>query len=263
MTTHGCIDKVWHSIPTGLRRWVNTQKTKWSFELNFGHRYTTIGIDISDEEHLLSGHFAVPGLWASAGFVANWSWARSFQTWFNKKFGYGGRSFQISYFEHTTTYEFFKMDGNDGRRVPWWQRQSVRMPWHSQWVSTELLTLDLGGVVWRDDRKNRKNWSDNYDAKKSAEKQNSLVTDYTYVRKNGEVQKRLATVHVTRMAWGFLWLPLPLKKRTSINVDFDGEVGEGTGSWKGGTLGCGYTMRAEETAMETLRRMERERKFDR
>lgn len=89
--------------------------------------------------------------------------------------------------------------------------------------------------------------------------------DYTYVLRSGEVQKRKAEVYVDRMEWRMLWFPwLPIGKiRESINISFDGEVGEGTGSWKGGTTGCGYTLKKGETAVQCLRRMESERKFNR
>jgi hypothetical protein len=39
------------------------------------------------------------------------------------------------------------------------------------------------------------------------------------------------------------------------------EVGEEAGSWKGGVLGCGYTLLPNETPLQCLRRMEKERKF--
>ena len=92
------------------------------------------------------------------------------------------------------------------------------------------------------------------------------VHDYTYVLKSGEVQKRKATIYADRMEWrwnALQWLPWPRLVRDSINVSFDGEVGEETGSRKGGTIGCGYTMKPGEKAIDTLRRMERERKFKR
>jgi len=50
-------------------------------------------------------------------------------------------------------------------------------------------------------------------------------------------------------------------KKQSIDVSFSGEVGERSGSWKGGTIACGYTMLPDESAENTLRRMERDRKF--
>jgi len=49
--------------------------------------------------------------------------------------------------------------------------------------------------------------------------------------------------------------------RRTIAVEFNEEVGERTGSWKGGVLGCGYDMKPGETRLECLRRMERERRF--
>jgi hypothetical protein len=92
------------------------------------------------------------------------------------------------------------------------------------------------------------------------------TADYTYTRKSGDVQKVTATFYVSRMEhrWRWLkWLPWPRKVSDDIWVEFSAEVGEGTGSWKGGTVGCGYELRPNETALECLRRMERERKFDR
>ena len=88
--------------------------------------------------------------------------------------------------------------------------------------------------------------------------------DYTYVLKSGEIQKRKAEIYVNRMEWrmrGFKWLPWPNKTQVSIDVRFDDEVGEETRSWKGGCVGCGHTMMAGDTPLQTLRRMENERKF--
>ncbi len=87
---------------------------------------------------------------------------------------------------------------------------------------------------------------------------------YTYVLRSGEVQNRTATVskrrHVltyrafTRLGW-------PRWIKESIDVEFSDEVGERSGSWKGGTIGCGYDLRPGETMEQCLRRMERERTF--
>jgi len=92
-----------------------------------------------------------------------------------------------------------------------------------------------------------------------------LTFPYTYTLRNGQIQKRMATVYVDRMAWRpkwFTWTRLFEKSRQSISVEFDDEVGERTGSWKGGCIGCGYTMLPGESAEQTLRRMERERLFN-
>lgn len=83
---------------------------------------------------------------------------------------------------------------------------------------------------------------------------------YRYVLRSGVLQERIATINEESRLWTRYWLPHRLYKRT-INVEFDAEVGERTGSWKGGTIGCGYDMKPGETALDGLRRMERERSF--
>jgi hypothetical protein len=97
-----------------------------------------------------------------------------------------------------------------------------------------------------------------------------LSAPYHYMLDNGEVQHVTATINVERMEWRrkfTRWLPAfmgPLfaKSRVCIDVRFDDEVGERRGSWKGGTIGCGYEMKPGEEPLETLRRMQRERRFN-
>jgi len=88
---------------------------------------------------------------------------------------------------------------------------------------------------------------------------------YRYVLKSGEVQERIATVFVSQMEWRprcLKWTRLFAKIRTTIDITFNDEVGERTGSWKGGTTGCSWELRPNESPKEALRRMERERVFD-
>ena len=87
---------------------------------------------------------------------------------------------------------------------------------------------------------------------------------YRYVLKNGTVQDRDATIYGDEREWRwkwFTWLPWPNKISRCISVEFSDEVGERTGSWKGGTIGCDYEWRHDETMLQALRRMEKERKF--
>lgn len=87
---------------------------------------------------------------------------------------------------------------------------------------------------------------------------------YTYTLRSGEVQRRTATVSKRRHIicyTAFKRLPWPSWVKESIDVEFDGEVGERTGSWKGGTIGCSYDLQLGETMLQALRRMERERVF--
>lgn len=87
---------------------------------------------------------------------------------------------------------------------------------------------------------------------------------YRYVLRSGELQERIATIRVDEREWRrrwLKWLPWGAKVVRTIDVEFDGEVGERSGSWKGGCVGCSYEMRPGEEPVDTLRRMEAERKF--
>lgn len=87
---------------------------------------------------------------------------------------------------------------------------------------------------------------------------------YTYTLRSGEVQNRTATVSKRRHVLtyrAFKGLGWPRWIKESIEVQFSDEVGERSGSWKGGTIGCGYDLKPGETMEQSLRRMEVERKF--
>lgn len=84
---------------------------------------------------------------------------------------------------------------------------------------------------------------------------------YLYRLRSGMAQHRCATVTVERRTWTWRWCRWVRRVQTCIDVRFSDEVGEQTGSWKGGVLGCGYEMRPGETPEACLRRMESERVF--
>lgn len=95
----------------------------------------------------------------------------------------------------------------------------------------------------------------------------TYIEKYTYILNSGEKQHVTANFHVEEREWRWrITHKLPFKfgpKRVQrcIDVKFSSEIGERTGSWKGGCIGCGYQMLKTETPLETLRRMEQERKF--
>lgn len=87
---------------------------------------------------------------------------------------------------------------------------------------------------------------------------------YHYMLDDGTVQHVTAKVTVERSTrrrpwWLFNWG----RTRRSIAVAFSEGVGDGAGSWKGGTTGCWYEQRPGERPRDTLRRMQRERRFAR
>jgi hypothetical protein len=153
---------------------------------------------------------------------------------------------------------------------PWYRHHySWFFPWNLDWRSTEILTHEAYGpgmaVVWGEYKGNRRPFFDTWNERQSAAKRVSKDYPYAYILKNREVQKRTATVHVERREWRARWWPIiPIRKvSTCIDVKFDKEVGEETGSWKGGCTGCGYEMKWGETPERCLSRMEHEREFRR
>jgi hypothetical protein len=86
---------------------------------------------------------------------------------------------------------------------------------------------------------------------------------YRYVLRSGEVQNRTASISVERRRRKLRWLRRLPFARTSyaIEIEFSDEVGERSGSWKGGCIGCAYGLRENETPRECLYRMQEERKF--
>jgi len=87
---------------------------------------------------------------------------------------------------------------------------------------------------------------------------------YEYLRNNGAVQKCMATIYIWEREWRwklFQWFPYFGKINRSIDITFSTEMGEKSGSWKGGVTGCSYEMRKNETPYKTLMRMQKERKL--
>lgn len=83
---------------------------------------------------------------------------------------------------------------------------------------------------------------------------------FRYVLRSGQVQERVATIQVESRLWTRFWLPFRRMSRY-IDIKFDGEVGERSGTWKGGVIGCSYEMQPGEAPVDTLRRMERDEVF--
>lgn len=151
---------------------------------------------------------------------------------------------------------------------PWYRHHYAwSFPWEMTWYSTEILGhvkyQKHMPVLWREDRKNRKPFFDSLKEREEKQQRGSRDYPYAYILRNREIQNRTATVFVERREWRAKWWPIiPMKKSSvCISVSFNEEVGEGTGSWKGGTTGCGYEMKWGETPERCLSRMEHEREF--
>lgn len=162
----------------------------------------------------------------------------------------------------------------DSVHLNWGARCKIlHMPWGWEWQRTSLLAED--GRTWVHELKGFRqsprdvapigypatlNWFSFRDLPHW-----KAALPYLYTLRSGEQQHRTATISVLEMEWrmrALQWLPWPRLVRRSIDVTFDGEVGERAGSWKGGCISCGYTLLRDETPQECLQRMMQERKFN-
>ena len=132
------------------------------------------------------------------------------------------------------------------------RRRTIYMPWRWVFIRHSVLLADGSWYVMA--------------AGEWLKPQNALIENHRYIYEleSGERQVRTAAVGIEEWEhrrWFLQWTRFLSRVRRSITVKFNDEVGERTGSWKGGCVGCGYTMRPGESPVDTLRRMERERKF--
>lgn len=137
-----------------------------------------------------------------------------------------------------------------------WRTRSkvVRMPWDWSIVRTSILKRD--GSRWRNVRGYQWMVPDEF----------KETHTYRYLRFNGETQVTKATAYGEEREWRLRWakwLPWPRMVRRTICVSFADEIGEGVGSWKGGTVGTGFEWRDGEPILAAIRRMEREVYFSR
>jgi len=152
--------------------------------------------------------------------------------------------------------------------------KAIKMPWSMEWVRTSTLmktmhsgfttTAPLAQNEWHHETpKNRRRWAGEDEGSYDWLKKNRWQETHLFIDKYDGTTVN-ATIGVSEMEWRplwFQWTGLFKRVRKSINIDFDKEVGERKGSWKGGTVGCGYNLLPNETPLECLKRMERDRKF--
>lgn len=146
--------------------------------------------------------------------------------------------------------------------------KTIEMPWSYTWVRTSTKMRRPIKSYWYDEtHRNRQTWEEDKDGTRVGShewlKLNRWQAVYPFTDKyDGTVVN--ATVSIVEREWRpiwFKWTKLFAKTARSIEVEFDKEVGEGKGGWKGGCVGCGYELKDGETAYQSLKRMEAERVF--
>jgi hypothetical protein len=165
-------------------------------------------------------------------------------------YNYNDNDSSWGFYYYVDTHDFVIRNGKKSKYIP--------MPWALTWVRTSMLKKN--GEWEHEVKGNRKDFYE--------EKWNDILFSethpYKYKLKSGKVQNTLATIKVKEMEWrrvGWKWSKMGRLVRKTIEVDFKNELGEGSGSWKGGVVGCGYEMLKNETPLDTLKRMERDRKL--
>jgi hypothetical protein len=136
----------------------------------------------------------------------------------------------------------------------------IYMPWSWNHCRTSVWRKDS---TWEHELKGRTPrkdfWQDQWKAVIYYE-----THPYTYTLKGGAVQKAHATCHIVEREWrwkALMFLPWPNRISRKIDIDFDREMGERSGSWKGGTVGCSWPIKPGDTILEALRQMEKQRNF--
>ena len=142
----------------------------------------------------------------------------------------------------------------------------IELPWEWNWYST--TKIDANNNVYKVDYrlpwKERDRIDDEANKKIRAEG-GRMQSAYTYILKNGKVQNTIADYYEVIREWRpkcMMWQNLITLKKHEIEIEFKDEIGSRAGSWKGGCVGCSYEMKKGELPIETLRRMEKERKFN-
>jgi hypothetical protein len=231
-------------IPFALRllgaRWRDSGRTfrmAWG-EVTFGRPGWALGLSLFDDPPHFSLHIQ---LWRIANVYVRLPFLRRFAREPEEMMETWGGSY----------------DAEMGTLVLRWgaKYKHVNMPWRNwQHIAHDVRRPDGSWVPF----------VGSWECDKEPDRRQTETHPYHYLLQSGEKQDRIATIHVERRIWrlaGLRWTSRFQRVSHSIDVSFNEEVGEGTGSWKGGTTGCGYELRPNETPRECLRRMERDRRF--
>lgn len=156
-----------------------------------------------------------------------------------------GPTYGFTFFERTIHLHWGKCKGTRDDPI-----KIIYLPW--DWDFYRHTILNIHQNYYCDARELKEPWNPPDEVKQTY--------DYTYTLNSGEVQHRKATVFAEEREWRwhwFKWLPYPRKIQRTLSISFDKEVGERTGSWKGGVTGHGCALLPTESLEQCLRRYER------
>lgn len=263
--------RAWWHFPLGRVNWGSSRTIElcWNF---FSH-FCGVQLDTNDEDVTLMLAFPPIAIWFSLS--TNWAWLnrilpRRALQYYPDTIVIDERECGIRIHSGRLWVNVWSKRNETVTADPWWVRgvsfnlnpfewrhiaHEVRcadgswVPYVGSWEVGQLRTVNDNGATM---------------GGKEPDGREMFEFPYRYVLKNGTAQERTAAVYVERREWRALclrWTTLFAKRRQCIDIAFSDEVGERSGSWKGGCTGCGYDLLPNETAEQCLRRMERERKF--
>lgn len=231
-----------------------------TFEWNLWRLACGIGIDIDDEDVTLGVAFPPVSFYLSFStefwLISRLAPRKALSPQYPDTIVIDQRECSFRVHNGTVWLKFWGPRDEWHRDDPWWKRGinfSIN-PFEWKHISHLVRRADGSWVPF----------VGSWEPEKIPDEREQFSFPYRYLLKNGTVQERVATVHVERWEWRprcLQWTKLFAKVRKSIDVLFSDEVGERSGSWKGGCTGCGYDLLLGETPEQCLRRMERNRKF--
>jgi len=134
-----------------------------------------------------------------------------------------------------------------------------------QWITWRLPFVTWLFVgEWIKDRKGEWRLINDFEDRREVNKTEGHVEAHTYSYRSAirGMQHVTAKCSMEKRKWRRKWWPLSTLVKTTLNVEFDEEISDGTGLWKGGVSTCGYDTKPGETIKQCLKRMERERVFN-
>lgn len=240
------------SFPWHGRTWLYFGKPCFKFEWSFGRPQLGFLFALDDDfENTVS--FSISLLIVSLYFTIDGVFHRLIRM---------PGEFGLSFHKEYVRFDFWSELHSWNQSAPWWRKShTIFAPWSWEIYRTSYLLKDgswhhIYAKRGRDGLK----ILDEVKALPLLEEQHP----YSYQRKNGEIQKRTATCKVEEREWRwrwFMWLPYIRMISRVVDYEFNDEVGERSGSWKGGVYASSEEMRPGETIEQCFRRMEATRKF--
>lgn len=239
-------------------------KTKF---INFYFGRTGIGIKYNTCDYDDRNHFIILYLFFMTVFITL-PWKS--KDWTCEPKEYGIETYKTTY---SNWYDIFDQIYINWGNKCWF----IEMPWYLDWVYTAIQNKDGSWLVedyrYCKLRKKYRKYFNNisnvspardwqYDTTENFQSKIYYTYTYTYKPLN---QTSDCKYYVCERCWRpkwFKWINLFSLKLRYIEVEFENGMGPNVDDWKGGTYGCSFIMKENETPEDCIKRMEIEYNFN-